>query len=155
MSHGSLNQGRQGEAAERCLPSARTKHGVARGSSEIIAGVRFIAASGLSIPRTSCQARSTGRSAASEHTDHAQTPAEHHSCIALVRKKNWLDLGRDCDARTERLSQCPTQAWLRGVAAEVSFTSSSTMRLIVCGRQSLHRLMKFSCLGASGAPARL
>jgi hypothetical protein len=37
----------------------------------------------------------------------------------------------------------------------VSFTSSSTMHLIVCAGQSWHRLMKFSCLGASGAPARL
>jgi hypothetical protein len=37
----------------------------------------------------------------------------------------------------------------------VSFTFSSTMHLIVCGRQSSHGLMKFSCLGASGAPARL
>ena len=155
MSHDALDQSRQGEAAKRCLPFARTQHGVVRGSSETIAGVRLIAASGLSIPRTSCQARSTGRSAASQRTDHAQTPAQHHSCIALVRKKNWLDAGRDCDARTDSLSQCPTQAWLRGVAEEVSFTSSSTMHLIVCAGQSWHRLMKFSCLGASGAPARL
>ena len=155
MSHDALDQSRQGEAAKRCLPLARTQHGVARGSSQIIARVRLIAASGLSIPRTSCQARSTGRSAASQRTDHAQTPAQHRSCIALVRKKNWLDAGRDCDARTDPLSQCPTQAWLRGVGGGVSFTSSSTMHLIVCVRQSWHRLMKFSCLGASGAPARL
>lgn len=155
MSHDPVNKSRQGEAAKCCLPFAQTQHGVARGSSETIAGVRLIAAPGLSISRTRCQARSTGRSAASQRTDHAQTSAQNHPCIALVRKKKWLDAWRDCDARTDRLSQCPTQAWLRGVAGEVSFTFSSTMHLIVCGRQSSHGLMKFSCLGASGAPARL
>jgi hypothetical protein len=152
MSHVPLDESRQGEASERCLPSARTQYGIARGSPEAIARLRLVAASGLSIPRTSCQARSTGRSAASQRSDHTQTPAQHHSLIALVRKKNWLDAGRDCDARTDSVSQW--QAWLRGEAAEVFFMSSSTMHLTVCAGQSWHRLMKFSYLGANGAPAR-
>src|SRR5271169_384907 len=133
--YGPIDQGGQGTATERRIPSARTQDRVTPGGTEFVARVWSFAASSVSIPRASRAARPSGRSGGSQGADHAQTSAAHGAAAALVRKNKWPDPGRDRDARAGRVSQRSTKAWLRGAPGEALWESNLTMRLAGCAPQ--------------------
>src|SRR5882724_1808739 len=112
MTDDSVDQSRQGSAAERRSRPARAPGRVARGSAAVVTRVRPVRASSIPVPGGSLPARPASRSHGGYGADHAQASAEHGASAAEVCEKQWPDYRSDRDTRVERVSRCSKKAWL-------------------------------------------
>jgi len=148
--HGPVDEGGQGAAAERCTRSARATRRVVGGRPEPISQVRSITTASLPIPRGGCATTASGRSRRSLGSDHPQAPASHSAGAALVRETKRSDDGRDRRPRPASIFRRATKAWLNNAQNAARFRSISTIPLTACVHRSSRRPMRSWCLDASG-----
>src|SRR6266566_259657 len=153
MTHGALNQSREGSTLEcrSCLTPASCC--ASRSSTALVAPVRFVRASSISLPGESLAARSSRRSSRCHCTDHVEASAAHGGSATEVREKQWTDHWSNRDRRVECVSTHSKKAWLSRVQKTAHFKSMFPIRLIACSSRSSLRPTIFWCPVASAPSA--
>ena len=153
MTHGALNQSREGSTLEcrSCLTPASCC--ASRSSTALVAPVRFVRASSISLPGESLAARSSRRSSRGHCTDHVEASAAHGGSATEVREKQWTDHWSNRDRRVECVSTHSKKAWLSRVQKTAHFKSMFPIRLIACSSRSSLRPTIFWCPVASAPSA--
>ncbi len=146
MTDDSIDQSGQGSAAERRLRhAAAAQYSVARGDAALIARVRPVRTSSVSVSGRSATARPAGRSLRGYGTDHAQASGENSTSLAGVCEKQWADYRSDRDPRVGCVSEYSEKAWLSRAKRAARFKFGLTMCLIACTIQSSPRPTVFWC----------
>jgi hypothetical protein len=149
MAYGAFEQSGKGSASKRRFRPTPASCGIARGSAALVAHVRTLRASSLSIPAGGLPSRSSGGSYRGHGAGHIETSATHGSTVTEARKKQRLDHGSDRYRCIERVSGCSEETWLSRVLRADHFKSKFPIRLIACSSPSLPRPTIFWCPVAS------
>src|SRR6516164_67617 len=149
MSHGAVHEGGQGAASECRFSATRAQDGAVAGGTRSVARVRPVAPSSIPISRGSWSARPPGRDERADGTHHAQAPAKHRACAALVCEAQRLDLRSDRPARSGSVPANSQTTWLRDAQRLAHLKFVSTMRLIGSTTPSSRRRTTFWSLHES------
>jgi hypothetical protein len=145
MTGGPVQQSEQGSATERCLQNARGRYSVVRSNAALVAGVRPVRTASLPVPGRSGTSRPAGRSFRGYSAGHTQASSRNSTSSSGLRKEQWADDRRDCDAGGGRVSECSEKAWLSRAKRPTRLRFALTMCLIACTIQSSRRPTAFWC----------
>jgi hypothetical protein len=145
MSYGTLDQNGKGSTPEHCSWSAPASSCASRSCAAVVRRVRFVRASGLSLPGGSRSAGSSRRSSRGHRADHDEASAAYGGTSPEVREKQRTDHWSNRDRRIECVSTHSKKAWLSRVQKAAHFKSTFPIRLIVCSSRSSHRPTTFWC----------
>ena len=153
MTHGALHQSREGPTLEcrSCLTAASCC--TSRSSAALVARVRFVRASSISLPGRSVPARSTRRSSRGHGADHIEASATYGGTSPEVRKEQRTDHWSNRDRRVACVSTHSKKAWLSRVKKAAHFKSTFAIRLIACSSRNSRRPTIFWCPVASAPSA--
>ena len=149
MAYDAVDQGGKGSALERRFRPTPASGCMARGSAALVAQVRTVRASSISVPAGSLPSRSSGGSYRGHSAGHVETSAAHGRNVTEARKKQRHDHGSDRDRRVERVSRCSEETWLSRAPRADHFKSRFPIRLIAYSSRSLSRPTIFWCPVAS------
>jgi hypothetical protein len=142
MSYESVDEGSEIRACESCAEVARGWNQHGGGGRDLVAQFRFVAASGVSIPRRGTVGRASTRADRGVHHDHTQDACESGPRPARTCATFWNNDQRDRAACHLGLPFGNPRAWLSG--REFDALSVSNLCSIVCSPQSLSKLTRFS-----------
>jgi hypothetical protein len=145
MTHGPIQQGGQGSAAERCLRHARERCSIVRSNAALVTGVRPVRAASLPVPGRSDTSRPASQSFRGYSADHTQASSGNSTSSSGVCKEQWADDRSDCDARGGRVSEYSEKAWLSRAKRPARFRFVLNMCLIACTIRSSRRPTTFWC----------
>jgi hypothetical protein len=145
MTDDPIDQSRQGSATERRLRHAVGQCPVARGDAALIARVRPIRTSSVSVFGRSAKARPSDRSIRSYGTDHTEATGRNSTSLAELCEKQWADYRDDRYPRLGCVSEYSEKAWVSRAKRAVRFRLGLTMCLIACTMQSSPRPTVFWC----------
>ncbi len=145
MTYDSIDQSGQGPAVERRSPSAATRCPVARSSPTLVARVRPVRTSSLSLSGGSDSSRPAGRSLGGYAADDAQTPGENGGASSGICEKQWAYDRCDCGPRVGRVSGYAEKAWLSRAERAARFKFMLIICLIACMTRSSPRPTVFLC----------
>jgi len=143
MADGSRNQSGKSSAFERRTWSAATSSGAHQRSAPAVTRVRSFRASGVSLPRESVPARSTGRNSRDHDTGHFEAATTNRGTSPEICEQQWSDDRGHRNRRVECLSAYSKKAWLSRIEEAAHFESISHIHLIACSRQSSRKLTRF------------
>ena len=149
MAYATFDQSGEGTAAECRSWSASAPGCTSRSGAAVIARLRFVRASSLSLPGRSFPSRWARGSSRSHSGDYVEGSSAHGRTVAEVRQGQWLDHGSHRERRIGSISAPCKKAWLSRVPKAAHFKSTFPIRLIVCSSPSSHRPTTFWCPVAS------
>jgi hypothetical protein len=139
MTDDPVNQSSQGSATERRLRHAAGQCSVARGDAALIARIRPVRTSSVSISGRSAKARPAARSIRSYGTDHTKATGRNSTSLAELCEKQWADYRDDRYPRFGGVSEYSEKAWVSRAKRAARFRLGLTMCLIACTMQSSPR----------------
>jgi hypothetical protein len=145
MTDDSINQSSQGSATERRLRHGAGQCSFARGDAALIARVRPVRTSGVSVSARSAKARPADRSIRSYGTDHTEATGRNSTSLAELCEKQWADYRDDRYPRFGCVSEYSEKAWVSRAKRAARFRLGLTMCLIACTMQSSPRPTVFWC----------
>ena len=143
VADGAIDQSGKGATPECRSRSASSSDRASRSSSTIVARVRSIGASGISLSGKSLPAQASGRNTRSHSTGNIKAPAAHAGIAPETGEKQRSDCWSDRNRRIEHLPPYSTKAWLSRVAKAAHIKSKLPTRLIACSRPNSRRLTTF------------
>ena len=145
MTYDSIDQSSQGSATERRLRYAAGQCSVARGNAALVARVRSVRTSSVSVSGRSAKARPAARSIRSYGTDHAKATGRNSTSLAELCEKQWADYRNDRYPRFGCVSEYSEKAWVSRAKRAARVRLGLTMCLIACTMQSSPRPTVFWC----------
>ena len=145
MTDDAINQSRQGSATERRLRYAAGQCSVARGDAALIARIRPVRTSSVSVSGRSAKARPAARSIRSYGTDHTKATGRNSTAFAELCEKQWADYRNDRYPRFGCVFEYSEKAWVSRAKRAARFRLGLTMCLIACTMQSSPRPTVFWC----------
>ena len=143
MADGALDQSGQGSTPERRSWSAAASNCAFRCSAAVVARVRFIGASGISLSATGLATRASSRDSRGYRTGHLETSSTDCGIAAEIRATQWPDHWSDCNRGIKYLPGSSKEAWLSRDEKAAIFKSTFPFRLIACSSRSSRRLTRF------------
>jgi hypothetical protein len=143
VADGAIDQSGKGPTPECRSRSASSSNCASGSSSAIVARVRSIGASSISLSGKSLPAEASGRNTRSHSTGNIEATAADAGIAPETREKQRSDGGSDRNRRIEYLSPHSTKAWLSRVEKAAHFKSKLRIRLIACSRRNSCRLTTF------------
>ncbi len=145
MTDDSIDQSSQGSATERRLRHAAGQCSVARGDAALIATIRPVRTSSVSLSGRSAKARPADRSIRSYGTNHTKATRRNSTSLAELCEKQWADYRDDRYPRSGCVSEYSEKAWVSRAKRAARFRLGLTMCLIACTMQSSPRPTVFWC----------
>jgi retron-type reverse transcriptase len=149
MSNDTLDQRAESSAAERCSWSITASSCAARCCATLVAQVRFIKASSISLSGGGLSVGSAGRDDRGHCTDHVEASATHSGTVTEICAKQWLDHRNHRDQRFEFVSRHSQETWLSRGQMATRVKSVSNISLTACSSPNSLRPTIFWCPAAS------
>src|SRR6266849_299443 len=125
MSHEPSDQVAQSAAAERCVPSARTRDRDGRCRAEACRQVCIVETASLSLSGTSCRHERFRSCRGTDGGHYIQTPGEHRACPSRIRAAQWTHPRANRHTGAGRISR-PLSTWVSDIRVAPPCTFSST-----------------------------
>lgn len=143
MAFDALDQSQKGASGQRCSWLTSAPGGMARSSATLVAAVRSLRASSLSLSRRSFASGWAGGNSRGRGTNYAESSSAHGETIAEVRKEQWPDHGSNRGRCLECIFPYRKKAWLSRGERTAHFKSPFPIHLIACSSSSSRRLTRF------------
>lgn len=143
MADDAFHQSGKSSTPERRSWSASAPTCAFRGSATIVARVRFIRASGISLSGRGLPTRASSRHSRSYSTGHFETSARDGGIASKIREQQRSDDRSHRNLCLECLPAYSEKAWLSRVEKAAPFKFTVPIPLIACSSQNSRRLTTF------------